>query len=121
MTEQEDVFANNTSTLGCVRKKDIDKNESENLSNEANNPACQMLITSNKKEQEETHICIQIKWNACQLNKCRNEKPTFQDAQVKNLTHKKNWKEIYPNCQKGDISRKKVTAKKSENTRGKAG
>ena len=158
MTDQEVVFEKDSLTLGFFLKKDIDKNESENILKEANNPACQMLINGNKKEQEDSKSngwnvvkkrnnrktnlkkrekkndpktlakfakipCRNYpdcKWKkecwylhkdeglSTKLNRCENEKLTYLDAKVKNLSHQKNG-------EKGEVSRRKITAKKREN------
>ena len=126
----------------------------EILSREANNPACQMLITSNKEEHEDSksngwNIVKKIKKRKTNLKiikekkssktlakfakiPCRNypdckwknecwymHKDEFlsikldrcQNAKVENLSHQKKSK-------KGDISTRKITAKKSENIEG---
>ena len=68
MIDQEVVFKNNT--LGSFEENDIDENESESFSKEANNLACQMLLTGNKKEQEYS------KSNGWNVIKKRNNRKT---------------------------------------------
>ena len=62
------ITENSTLALGTFEKIDIDKNESEILSKEANNPACQMLFTSNKKEHEDSQS---TGWNIVKKRKKR--------------------------------------------------
>ena len=56
LTDCEDVFGNNISTLGCFEEKHIDTNESKNLSKEENNPACKVEVDSILGFFETKHI-----------------------------------------------------------------
>jgi hypothetical protein len=156
LTDCEDVFENNISTLGCFEEKHIDTNESKNLSKEENNPACKVEVDSILGFFETKHIAplkaIDNKnngWNIVNYDKKRNNRKTNLKMRQKKKDSKTlakfakipcrnypgcKWKkecwylhkdkmECLPNklkrCRNGKPTLQDAQVKKSENTKGK--